>query len=597
VDWFGGLVQRALLALLRLDERLVDRFDPPRKGPVPTEELPWAAALEANWAEMRAELDELLEAGIAFPDTDQLAAADLGTYGKWTSYMVHWYGHRLERNAARCLRTTALVESVPGVQIAGYTVLHPRSHVPRHQGPAKSLRYHLALKIPPPAGCCRLEVDDDVVVWEEGASLAFDDRSEHAAFNDGDEPRYVLFVQVGWPLTGWVGWVHALTGRIFGLFARGMARRAESMDLDLNPTPEPTPPPVVQRSAAIDGPGRATFSDPALEEELETFGYALAPALEPDLLESLREAHRALGAAPDDPQAAINWSFHSRSTEHKQAVKHDLMTLLGPMLDDLLDDHVPYLAAYITKWPGASSGFAPHQDPTLVDERSFRGVTIWIPLDDAPTADGRDNGVLHVVPGSHRFSAAPRVQDVDNFEYATHEAAILETYGRAVPTKAGEVLVFDNRLIHYSWPNETDEPRVVVSFTVRPRETSAVLLRPDGEGMIDLFEIPDDFYIEVLPAEQHLWQSPIPPAAKLAPGGPPPDAAEFDRLCRSVRGAPHTVDAWHPDSRRWTDPAAICHLCGSSDGLNEDDRVGRNNAQLVCARCEAELREAAQAQA
>ena len=61
----------------------------------------------------------------------------------------------------------------------------------------------------------------------------------------------------------------------------------------------------------------------------------------------------------------------------------------------------------------------------MVDERSHRGVTIWCPLTDTGVIDGRDNGRLHVVPGSHRFAATLRVHDASDFLFEGTEAAIL----------------------------------------------------------------------------------------------------------------------------------------------------------------------------
>lgn len=343
----------------------------------------------------------------------------------------------------------------------------------------------------------------------------------------------------------------------------------------------------------LDQPERLapTFRDQELQRDMERYGYVVAPAIGPASLERLREAHRRIGHAPDDPRQSTNWSFHSRSSEHKRAVHRALLELLSPTLDELFDDHVAYLATFITKWPGTGSAFAPHQDPTLVDERAFRGVTVWIPLEDT-LEDGVDMGTLHVVPGSHRFSASPRVQDVDDFEFSPFEDDIVRVHGRAVPTRAGDVLVFDNRVIHYSWPNGGDRPRVVASFTLRPRETTPVLLRRDGEGRVDLFRIHDDLYLDVLPAEQHLWNPPTPAEAKLDVCRAGMDSERFATLCSLTPEAPGATII-HGEESSWVDPPAVCHLCGSADDLDPADREGRNNAQLVCTGCRTRLEQEA----
>ena len=71
---------------------------------------------------------------------------------------------------------------------------------------------------------------DEVVTWADGRSLAFDDRTPHEAWNDSDEVRYVLFVQVAWPLPGIAGRLHVLAGRAFGAANSRIARRAERFD-------------------------------------------------------------------------------------------------------------------------------------------------------------------------------------------------------------------------------------------------------------------------------------------------------------------------------------------------------------------------------
>jgi hypothetical protein len=334
---------------------------------------------------------------------------------------------------------------------------------------------------------------------------------------------------------------------------------------------------------------RPTFVDPALQAHLDEFGFAVAPLLDEDGLALVRALYAELGPAPDDPQVSINWSFHSASSDYKQELKARVLPALRERLDAVLDRHEVYLTTFITKWPGPDSGFAPHQDPTLVDERAFRGVTVWLPLEETGLVDGRDNGMLRIVPGSHRFSRALRLPDVDHFQFAEHEEAIVHRHGVGVPTRPGEALVFDNRVLHFSMPNETDRPRVVLSFGVRPREGACVHLRRSGPDTLDLFEIDDDFYIDVLPAEQHAWQPPTAPIAHLRRADRRFTAEEFEALCGGVR----PLDIAHipagEASGGWRDPGAFCARCGGREGLEDQDRTGRNNAQLICPRCAAEL--------
>ncbi len=87
------------------------------------------------------------------------------------------------------------------MKTAMFSILSPHKHIPDHSGPYKGIvRYHLGLKVPEPREECRIRVGDEIATWKEGASLIFDDTYNHEVWNDTDEERVVLFVDVVRPL-------------------------------------------------------------------------------------------------------------------------------------------------------------------------------------------------------------------------------------------------------------------------------------------------------------------------------------------------------------------------------------------------------------
>ena len=119
--------------------------------------------------------------------------------------------------------------------IAGFAVLHAGAHLPRHRGPGKSLRYHLGLRVPEPPGSCRIEIGDGGHAWAEGVSLVFDDAVDHEAWNDTDQDRYVLFLEVLWPLPPGLALVNKAAQLFLRLGARDVPGRAAELDAALNP--------------------------------------------------------------------------------------------------------------------------------------------------------------------------------------------------------------------------------------------------------------------------------------------------------------------------------------------------------------------------
>jgi len=227
-------VEAGFEQLVRLDQWLIDRHHPLPDGALDPMSIPGAAEVAAGWADIREELDALLAMDLKMPRTDDVIGEEQGAEGTWTTYMLCSFGTWLDFNCRRCPRTTELVKRVPGVEIAGFTVLEAGAHIPRHKGPYRALRYQLGVRVPEPWGSCRLQIGDEMVVWEDGKSLAFDDGVEHEAWNDSDEPRYVLFVQTTFALPGVAGRVHAANHRVLGLAGRPINRRAAELDFALN---------------------------------------------------------------------------------------------------------------------------------------------------------------------------------------------------------------------------------------------------------------------------------------------------------------------------------------------------------------------------
>jgi ornithine lipid ester-linked acyl 2-hydroxylase len=90
---------------------------------------------------------------------------------------------------------------IPGMTTARFSILSPRKHILDHRGPYKGvLRYHLGLIVPKETEACRIRVGEDFRHWEQGESMIFDDTYNHEVWNDTDETRVVLFVDVLRPL-------------------------------------------------------------------------------------------------------------------------------------------------------------------------------------------------------------------------------------------------------------------------------------------------------------------------------------------------------------------------------------------------------------
>jgi aspartyl/asparaginyl beta-hydroxylase (cupin superfamily) len=162
--------------------------------------------LDRNYPVIREELLGILPDKRAIPRYHELdemqynISARVAPEKDWKVYPLDIMGVRPSAFCARCPRTTALLDGIPGLFEAFFSILEGGKSIPAHEGPYRGyLRYHLGLIVPevnPPS----IRLKDQVYTWKEGESILFDDSWEHEVYNQCDGDRVVLIVDIRRPM-------------------------------------------------------------------------------------------------------------------------------------------------------------------------------------------------------------------------------------------------------------------------------------------------------------------------------------------------------------------------------------------------------------
>jgi hypothetical protein len=222
-----------------------------------------------------------------------------------------------------------------------------------------------------------------------------------------------------------------------------------------------------------------------------------------------RATVRRLGEAYARLDVPDGHGFHATSAhgtrETARSVDRLLKAELGPLLQRVLPDHEPFLAAFISK--GAKDGGAVdfHQDWTYTDERRHRAVLVWVPLVETTQA----NGALRVVPGSHAWTSGLRPSG------AAHPTEPLQAdFARrsvTLPLEAGAACVYDPALVHGSFPNPSPDVRPAAAIAVAPRDAPLVHFHVDEDDGLAGWEIDESHFTTRPFASRPVGYPPIEP--------------------------------------------------------------------------------------
>ena len=172
------------------------------------EDFPWLKDLEAATDIIRGEFLAVygedhkgIKPYINYPEGAPVNQwVELNHSPRWSVFPLWQDGARIEANCARCSKTLEAIKVVPLADIPNfaptvlYSLLAPKTTIPAHTGDTNArLIVHLPLIVPEG---CRFRVGNETREWEVGKAWVFDDTIDHEAWNDSDELRVIMMIDI-----------------------------------------------------------------------------------------------------------------------------------------------------------------------------------------------------------------------------------------------------------------------------------------------------------------------------------------------------------------------------------------------------------------
>ncbi len=228
-----------------------------------------------------------------------------------------------------------------------------------------------------------------------------------------------------------------------------------------------------------------------LRETIHENGYTIESNIGAENVKKLYALYKELHHF-DAPQGGNFYSLYSDDIAYRKKVHDAIGEVLYLVYDTLFTDYKSVINSFIIKVPGPQSEFTLHQDSTGLDETKFSSLSIWIPLQDT----NMENGTLCMVPKTHRFFYPYRgISFASPFQ---HFENVLRTYLVPLDLKAGDIVLFDNRTVHYSHLNKSNADRVVVMSGLYPTVANIEMCYRDEskkDSPIEIYEMEEDFLL------------------------------------------------------------------------------------------------------
>lgn len=236
---------------------------------------------------------------------------------------------------------------------------------------------------------------------------------------------------------------------------------------------------------------RRIFKEAGLQEQIETQGFVRVHCLHPREIDALLRVYERVRPAAI---SGTHLTLASSDIAYRKTVQDAVVGTFTRVVDELFDDYRLCVGNFTVKRAtDTSNEVALHQDWSFVDRTQFREISIWCPLVDV---DAR-NGVLALVPGSHRFRDEVRTNIALGDYYSPFTAiapVLVENYLQEIPVNAGDAIIHDSRLLHTSRSCQPERDRVVAVAVAIPMEAPLLHYFNVSPSEHEVFAVGEDFY-------------------------------------------------------------------------------------------------------
>jgi hypothetical protein len=230
------------------------------------------------------------------------------------------------------------------------------------------------------------------------------------------------------------------------------------------------------------------FKDHQMQSLFDKQGFVIVDFL-PD--SDVKELDRLFDELhPSLPGGGFVSGSYSNDLEYKKKASEHIVSVFSSHYERIFQDYQPFGAAFLYKLPSENSELGIHQDWTIVDEEKYVALNCWIPLTDI----NEHNGALHVLPGSHYPNNPTLRAPTIPFFFRGNEADMIES---AIPiyVKAGQAVILNQSVIHYSPSNRSGKIRKAITAGVKTQDAPMIFHYKAVEDKVERFEMPEDFLL------------------------------------------------------------------------------------------------------
>ncbi len=234
------------------------------------------------------------------------------------------------------------------------------------------------------------------------------------------------------------------------------------------------------------------FKDKHIEKEFLNKGYVVLQIFDKNEILKLKSRYDEHATKYLDDEGTTHSTCDTLDFDLIKKLNLEIGAIIKPKLDEIFDSYAYLLSSFLTKEPGGGNITNYHQDPTMIEGNTYISAGLWTPLQDTD----KTNGCLRLVDGSHRLGEILSITPSFPTIFRSFEDK-LKYFDQEIKLTAGQGVLFNNKLIHGAYGNNSMDKRIAVVTALKSKEAKWVYYhREEEEKKVGKYLMDSTLYAE-----------------------------------------------------------------------------------------------------
>ncbi len=237
------------------------------------------------------------------------------------------------------------------------------------------------------------------------------------------------------------------------------------------------------------------FSNPDDQAFFDKNGYLVIDSLNSEEVADLVEYYNSIDNSYSHGMH-FHVSLYSKDKDLKVGVIQKLESTVYERIKHFFVPSKMVTGSFVVKEPCTNCFVPPHQDWSFTDSSKYNSVNVWTALQDTNI----ENGTMAALPGSHKWKDFPRASPSPGFitPYQKNDLELFP-YMTLVNLKAGQSIIFENRTLHATTPNRSNQSRLATVITIVQKEAPIIhynIIPGSKPQQVRQYVVDEDFYVK-----------------------------------------------------------------------------------------------------